>query len=188
MGCRPWGHKESGTTEQLALNQLNCTLRNGYDGKFHVFFTTIKSVLNKMKNVSRSVVSDFFRLHLQPTRLLCPRDSLGKNTGVGCHFLLQGILPTQGSNSSLLLGRRIPYHPSHQGSPLNKINPFNFPEGVGWCIDRFEMGKWPQGATDSKSCYNLIQQTLRASLEKKQLWQNLIFTFILLFILNKHRI
>ena len=25
----------------------------------------------------------------QPTRLLCPRDSLGKNTGVGCHFLLQ---------------------------------------------------------------------------------------------------
>ena len=25
----------------------------------------------------------------QPTRLLCPQDSLGKNTGVGCHFLLQ---------------------------------------------------------------------------------------------------
>ena len=24
-----------------------------------------------------------------PTRLLCPWDSLGKNTGVGCHFLLQ---------------------------------------------------------------------------------------------------
>ena len=24
----------------------------------------------------------------QPTRLLCPQDSLGKNTGVGCHFLL----------------------------------------------------------------------------------------------------
>ena len=26
----------------------------------------------------------------------------GKNTGVGCHFLLQGILPTQGSNLGLL--------------------------------------------------------------------------------------
>ena len=25
----------------------------------------------------------------QPTRLLCPRESLGKNIGVGCHFLLQ---------------------------------------------------------------------------------------------------
>ena len=28
---------------------------------------------------------------LQPTRLLCPWDFLDKNTGVGCHFLLQGI-------------------------------------------------------------------------------------------------
>ena len=33
---------------------------------------------------------DSVRPHgLQPTRLLCPWDSLGKNTGVGCHFLLQ---------------------------------------------------------------------------------------------------
>ena len=39
---------------------------------------------------------------LQPARLLCPWDSPGKNTGVGCHFLLQGILPTQGSNLHLL--------------------------------------------------------------------------------------
>ena len=29
-------------------------------------------------------------------------DSPGTNTGVGCHFLLQGIFPTQGSNPSLL--------------------------------------------------------------------------------------
>ena len=35
-------------------------------------------------------------------RLLCPWDSPGKNTGVGCHFLLQGIFPAQGSNPSLL--------------------------------------------------------------------------------------
>ena len=33
---------------------------------------------------------------LQPTRLLCPWNFLGKNTGVGCHFLFQGIFPTQG--------------------------------------------------------------------------------------------
>ena len=38
----------------------------------------------------------------EPTRLLCPWDSPGKNTGVGCHFLLQGIFPTQGLNSYLL--------------------------------------------------------------------------------------
>ena len=36
-----------------------------------------------------SVVSDSVRPHRrQPTRLLCPWDSPGKNTGVGCHFLL----------------------------------------------------------------------------------------------------
>ena len=38
----------------------------------------------------------------EPTRLLCPWDFSGKNTGVGCHFLLQGILLTQGSNLHLL--------------------------------------------------------------------------------------
>ena len=32
------------------------------------------------------------------TRLLCPWDSPGKNTGVGCHSLLLGIFPTQGLN------------------------------------------------------------------------------------------
>ena len=44
-------------------------------------------------------------------------DSPGKNTGVGCHFLLQGIFPTQGSNPGLLHCRQVPYHLSHQGSP-----------------------------------------------------------------------
>ena len=37
-----------------------------------------------------SVLSDSSQPHgLQPTRLLCPWDSPGKNTGVGCHFLFQ---------------------------------------------------------------------------------------------------
>ena len=35
-------------------------------------------------------------------RLLCPWNSPGKDTGVGCHFLLQGIFPTQGSKPCLL--------------------------------------------------------------------------------------
>ena len=35
---------------------------------------------------------------LYPTRLLCPWDFPGKNTGVGCHFLLWGLFLTQGSN------------------------------------------------------------------------------------------
>ena len=39
---------------------------------------------------------------LRPARLLCPWDSPGKNTGVGCHALFQWIFQTQGSNSHLL--------------------------------------------------------------------------------------
>ena len=39
---------------------------------------------------------------LQCTRLLCPWDAPGKNTGVGCHTLLQGIFSIQGSNPHLL--------------------------------------------------------------------------------------
>ena len=43
-------------------------------------------------------------------------DSPGKNTGVGCHFLLQGIFPTQGLNLGLLHCKQILYHLSHQES------------------------------------------------------------------------
>ena len=42
-------------------------------------------------------------------------DSPGKNTGVGCHALLQGIFPTQGSNPGRLHCRQILYHLSYQG-------------------------------------------------------------------------
>ena len=40
---------------------------------------------------------------LQPAKLLCPWNVPAKNTGVGCHFHLQGIFPTQGLNLHLLL-------------------------------------------------------------------------------------
>ena len=43
-------------------------------------------------SVSHSVVSDSLQLHgIQSTRLLCPWNSPGKNTGVGCHSLLPGV-------------------------------------------------------------------------------------------------
>ena len=38
----------------------------------------------------------------QPARLLSPQDSSGKNAGVGCHALLQGVFLTQGLNPRLL--------------------------------------------------------------------------------------
>jgi len=48
-------------------------------------------------------------------------DSPGKNSGVDCHALLQGIFPTQGSNPGLLHCRPILDHMSHQGSPRVSI-------------------------------------------------------------------
>ena len=48
-------------------------------------------------------MSDSLQPHeLKSHRFLCPWDSLGKNTGAGYHFLLQGIFPTQGPNLPLL--------------------------------------------------------------------------------------
>ena len=64
------------------------------------------------------VVFDSLWSHgLKPTSLLCSWGSPGKNTGVGCLFLLQGIFPTQGSNPDLHC-RQILYQLSHQESPL----------------------------------------------------------------------
>ena len=54
---------------------------------------------------------------LQPSRLLHPWNSPGKNTGVGCPSLLQGIFLTQGLNPGLLHCRQILYCLSHQGGP-----------------------------------------------------------------------
>ena len=71
------------------------------------------------QNVSCSAVTNSLRPHgLKPIRLLCPRDFLGKDTGVRGLFLLQGIFLTQGSNPGLLHCRQILYHLGHQGSCL----------------------------------------------------------------------
>ena len=53
--------------------------------------------------LSHSAESDSVQPYgLKPTRFLCPWDAPGRNTGVDCHGLLQGIFPTQGSNPRLL--------------------------------------------------------------------------------------
>ena len=64
--------------------------------------------------LSHSVMSDSLQSH-GPVRLLCPRNSPGKNTGVGCHALLQGFFPTQGLNPGPPHCRQTLYPLSHQG-------------------------------------------------------------------------
>ena len=73
------------------------------------------STSREVESISPSVTSNSVTLGLQPASHLCSWDSSGKNTWVGCHFLLQRILPTQGSNLDLLHCRQILYRLSHQG-------------------------------------------------------------------------
>ena len=60
-------------------------------------------------------------------------DSPGKDTGVGCHALLQGIFPTQGSNQGRLHCRWILYWLSHHGSPrILEWVAYPFSRGPSW--------------------------------------------------------
>ena len=78
-----------------------------------LYFCGVLSILDILYTWSKScsVVFNSFRPHgLQSTRLLSVHgDSPGKNTGVGCHSLLQGIFPTQESNPGLPHSRWIIY-------------------------------------------------------------------------------
>ena len=58
---------------------------------------------------------------LYTTRFLCPWNFPGKSTGVGCHFLLQRIFPTQGLNPSLLHCRQTLCHLSQLWIHLNTL-------------------------------------------------------------------
>ena len=63
---------------------------------------------------------------------LCLWDFPGKNAGVGCHFLHQGIFLTQGSNPCLLHGQADSEQLSHQGSLLVPSSLRLYPVGVGF--------------------------------------------------------
>ena len=79
--------------------------------------------------VSRSVIPGSLQTHgLYTARLLCPWDSPGKNTGVGCHFLSKRIILTQGSNLGLLHCRQILYGLNH---PTFKH--LTFIKSTVWC-------------------------------------------------------
>ena len=83
--------------QQLGRESLRCPLRPKKGGNWKTMYVPRR---NRCPQVI-SVVSDSVRpCGLWPTRLLCPWDCPGKNTGVDCH--LQGIFPTQGLDLCLL--------------------------------------------------------------------------------------
>ena len=109
-----------------------------------------------MENVSNSVMSK----SLPPHGLLCPRNSPGKHTSVGCHFLLQGILPTQGSNLGLL-------HPLNWQADTLLSEPSGKPLIV-WAISRTERNTLIEiRALIEISSNNVVQVSLYLSLTIK---------------------
>ena len=72
----------------------------------------------KEKSFSHSVVSDSLRSHgLQPTRLLCPQNSPGKNTGVGSHSLGDLLQPGIKPRSPTLQADSLPSEPPGKRPP-----------------------------------------------------------------------
>ena len=71
----------------------------------------------------------------EPTRLLHPWDSPGKNTGVGCHFLLQGIFPTQGSNPGIEPGSPALEAGASTSEPPGKLEKKGFKVNVQHLLD-----------------------------------------------------
>ena len=111
-----------------------------------VMYGCESSTIKKAMCLITSVLSDSVQPYgLQPTKLLCPWDSLGKNIRVGCCALLQGIFwPrywTQVSDISCI-GRQVLYH-----MPPGK------PKGWAlkkWCFQTVVLEKTPESPLDSK--------------------------------------
>ena len=81
-------------------------------------FCHYHNTYSESESVSLLLMSDSLWPHgLQPAKLLCPWNSLGKSAAVGYHFLLQGIFLTQGSNLGLPHCREILYCLNHQETP-----------------------------------------------------------------------
>ena len=84
-----------------------------------VGMTSWSTLLMRVCMISRA--DSLWPCGLQPTSLLSLRDFPGKNTGVGCHFLLQRTFPNQRLNPCLLhlLHWQVDSLPlTHLGSPL----------------------------------------------------------------------
>ena len=95
------------------------------NGSIWSSISTLGYLSKENENTNLKIYSPSCLLQHYLKLLLCPWDSPGKNTGMGCHALLQGIFRTQGSNLGLLHCGQILYHLSHQGSPF-KIRHGNY--------------------------------------------------------------
>ena len=154
MGYGLRGHKELDTAEQVTHTHIKSRLsfERNCSAVFHVVAPCCILISSKWELLVLHILADIWR-HRYPvfglskqvchgcgcclvaqlcptlcdlTRLLCLWNSPGKNSGVGCHFLLQGIFLTQGLNPGLL-HRHVDSLPlSHPGSPRRVAHYFNY--------------------------------------------------------------
>ena len=82
---------------------------------FHTPLTALRAVLRLVPQLCLTLCHP---MDCSPPDPSVHGDSPGMNTGMGCHALLQGIFPIQGSNAGLLHCRRILYQLNYQGSPI----------------------------------------------------------------------
>ena len=94
---KPWEVNETLLCYLWGTDSLVCNPMRLYQLKEYV------------NNLRVYLVTHLYPALCDPWTVACQAPS-GKNTGVGCHFLLQGIFPTQGSNPGLLPCRQILYH------------------------------------------------------------------------------
>ena len=140
VGCSPWGREESDTTERLPFyfslscvvegngNPLQCScLENPRDGR--AWWAAVCGVARsrtRLKRLSRRFLRAVVQL-LSHIRLFCDPMDCTRQAPLsidfsrqeywsGCRFLLQGIFPTQGSNTRLLHWQVSSLPLSHQGS------------------------------------------------------------------------
>ena len=99
------------------------------------------------------------------------RDSQGKNTGVGCHFLLQGIFPPQGSNLGLLHWRQMLYLLSHrreiEGSPIFLKKLTNSPSNIWDFLWSSAVLWWKSAELNVDASLNYILRRLSWKLGKE---------------------
>ena len=109
----------------------------------------------------RSVVSDSLQPHrLESSRLLCPLNFPGENTGGGCHSLLQGIFVTQESNPGLLHCRQILYRLSHQVSQAGLKPTYSALEGG--LLTTGPLGKSPEFSLEREGIVSMQDPQLQS--------------------------
>ena len=109
---------------------------NGADNNGIVFFSS-----DQLSSVAKFCPAVCDPMDCSPQGSFVHGDSPGKNTGMGCHALLQGIFWTQGLNPGLLHCRWILYHLSHQGSSKEKSSKYVL-AGVCVCVHGGWLAWW----------------------------------------------